>query len=280
MSNQQYIEIFNQKIQQFLVRFDAARRIYSDALNEDRCYHNGEFGRNREDACIALLKNTICTGFGISNGFVINHSGERTTECDIVIYNPQHHPLEDSSTGTQFFPAESVVAIGEVKSILNASKLYAALDKLSANKKIRDALNGAILRDVRTLQQVDMNTEAHHTTAPFTFLICEKIEGFNSDLPQKIATHYFNKNTSRYLQHNLILSLTDGLFTYDGAELSRIINEPVSSFPYPKLLKEEKAPQPICTSGDTNHNVMGFLINISNSLQNAHCFYPEPTKYL
>lgn len=280
MSNPQYIEIFSQKIHQFLSRFHAARRIYGDAHNDDKCYHNGEFGRSREDACINLLKNTICSSFGVSHGFVLNHSGGRTTQCDIVIHNPQHHPLEDSNTGTQFFTAESVVAIGEVKSILTPSKLYAALDKLAANKAIRDALNGPSLHDLRTRQLVDMNTEIHHTIAPFTFLICEKIEGFSNDFAQKICMHYSDKGTPRHLQHNLVISLADGVCTYDGAQVSKIIKESVGIFPYPKLKCEDEAPKPIALMGAPEDNVMAFLVNTSNSLQNAHYFYPEPTKYL
>lgn len=280
MSNQHYIEIVNQKIQHFLAKFEASRRIYGDSENDDKCYHKGEFGKSRESACIALLQNTICTSFEVSHGFILNHAGERTTECDIVIHNPENHPLEDSLTGAQFFTAESVVAIGEVKSILTTSMLFVALDKLAANKKIRDALNGLTEHDARTHQPVEIDTVAHHTIAPFTFLICEKIEGFNDRLAENIEANYDRKNIPRHLRHNLVVSIADGICTYDGEQVSKIIGESVGIFPYPKLKSETDPPRPIVLKGSPTKNVSGLLVNTSNSLQNAHCFYPEPTKYL
>jgi hypothetical protein len=280
MSNPQYIAIFNQKIEQFTRSFEVTREIYSDELRNNRCFHNGEFGRSREDACLALLMNTICTNFNVSNGFVINHDGGRTTQCDIVIYDPKHHPIKDSSTGTQFFPAETVAAIGEVKSCLDVSSLCDALAKLAKNKAIRDALNGATLCDTIKNQPVTIDTRVHHTTAPFTFLICEQIERCSDNIAERIGKCYADHDIPRYLQHNLILSIKDGLFTYRGDEVSRIIGEQVGFFPYPKLQHEQEAPAAVFLPGDAMQNVRGFLISVSNSLENAHCFYPEPTKYL
>jgi hypothetical protein len=280
MSNPQYIAIFNQKIERFIRSFEVTREIYSDELQNNKCYHNGEFGKSRENACVALLANTICTNFNISNGFVVNYDGGRTTQCDVVIYDPRHHPIQDSSTGTQFFPAESVAAIGEVKSCLDTSSLCTALVKLANNKGIRDALNGTTLCDTMKNQQVSVDTRVHNTTAPFTFLICEQIEGCGENLASRIANYYVDHDVPRYLQHNLILSIKDGLFTYCGDEVSRIIGERVGFFPYPKLKHEQAASTPVFIPGDTVLNVRGFLISVSNSLENAHCFYPEPTKYL
>ncbi len=280
MSNQQYIEIVTQKVTTFLSRFDATRRIYGDALNNDECYHNGEFGRSREDACSSLLKDTICSAFGVSRGFVLNCNDQRTTECDIVIHNPLYHPLHDPSTGTDFFAAESVVAIGEIKSVLTRTKLKSALGKLSENKKIRNSLNGLSARDVRSFQAVNINTEVHHTLAPFTFLVCEKIDRFDDGIAHELGKYYDDAAIPGYLRHNLILSIRDGLLTYDGSELSQIIGEQVRVFPYPKLMKEKAPPVPITIRGEPVQNVLAFLINLSNSLENAHCFYPEPTKYL
>jgi hypothetical protein len=163
MANQQYREIVVTRVTGFLSRFESTRRFYSDDLNKDSCYHSGEFGRSREDACISLLETTICSAFGVSRGFVLNYADQRTTECDVIIHNPLYHPLKDPTTGTNFFTAESVVAIGEVKSILTKSKLKKALQKLSANKRIRDCLKGRTARDVRTFQLVRTDTKAHHT---------------------------------------------------------------------------------------------------------------------
>ena len=280
MSNPQYIAIFTQKIEQFIRSFEVTREIYSEELQNNRLFHNGEFGKSREDACVSLLANTICTNFSLSNGFVINYDEGRTTQCDVVIYDPKHHPIQDSSTGTQFFPAESVAAIGEVKSRLDVSSLCGALTKLAKNKAIRDTLNGATLRDTIKNQSVAVDTRTHHTTAPFTFLICEEIERPGDNLAARIAKYYVDHDIPRYLQHNLILSINDGLFTYSGDEVSGIIGERVGFFPYPKLQNEQKAPEPIFIPGDAVRNVREFLISVSNSLENAHCFYPEPTKYL
>ena len=280
MANQQFIAIYNQKIESFLRVFKATKDIYRDDLHHNTYFHNGEFGKMREEACIKLLRNTVCTNFMVSNGFVLNHDGGRTSQCDIIIYDPQHRAIYDADTGTQFFPAETVASLGEVKSCLNFSKLCEALEKLARNKAIRDPLNGVKLKDTIQRVVVQVDTISHHTVAPFTFLICDRIDGDIEKLPEKISGFYLDKSIPRYLHHNLILSLDDGVFTYSGDELSKIIGQTVQSFPYPKLMKEEKAPAPLIQRGDQISNIRNFLINLSNSLENSHCFYPEPTRYL
>ncbi len=98
--------------------------------------HNLTSGEARERVLITLLKKYLPSRMGIDSGFVIDALGGESKQIDVVIY--------DKTVGTifevaevKFFPCESVIAVGEVKSdIASSEKLADALEKISSVKAL------------------------------------------------------------------------------------------------------------------------------------------------
>ena len=127
MPNSIYNEIVSSRYRTFLDSFYSTRKWFEDELANNRLYHAGEFGTARETIVRNLISSVLGVRFNVGHGFVLNPEDGRTTQCDVVIYDPSFEPLVDEMSGIRFYSAESVIAIGEVKSVLDKYKLRDAL---------------------------------------------------------------------------------------------------------------------------------------------------------
>src|SRR5918998_5104088 len=98
--------------------------------DSNKLIHPGEFGGLRESLLRDLLKNFLPEEYGVSQGFVISPDGEISNQCDVIVYSRRYTPLIRTPEHQRFFPVESVVAVGEVKSIVDSNTLRDALIKL------------------------------------------------------------------------------------------------------------------------------------------------------
>lgn len=138
MSNYYINTIINKEIIGFIDAYSNwAPALYKG--RETNTLHPGEYGTYREILIRELLKNIIPGQFKVGEGFILNpndEAGDVSTQCDVIIYADSYTPFIDKGY-ENFFPVETVVSIGEVKSDLTFSTLTAALVKLAKNKKIR-----------------------------------------------------------------------------------------------------------------------------------------------
>lgn len=190
--------------------YETSKRLFWNAEN-NRLFHPGEYGGYRERLVHRMLRPFVPGKFDIRSGFVINSANEISTQCDVVIFDRDRTPIIDGFNEQSFYPVETVAVVGEVKSDINsAAELNGYLEKLAEVKKLRD--------DIRFPKPYfrAFNGEFNLVSFPydnvFTFLICNKMN-FNLDR-NPIAYEC----EPRY-KHNLILSLHDGLFTYDSNDL-------------------------------------------------------------
>ncbi|WP_291276097.1 DUF6602 domain-containing protein [Flavobacterium sp.] len=218
MPNRIFTKLVEEKIEIFKRAFSNAKEIFYDA-NTGKLIHPGEFGVYREKAVIDFLKSFIPNKFQIDSGFVLNNNDEVSHQCDLIIFDSILTPNINSSNNQRFFPIETVVAAGEVKSVINSiDELKKALMKLSNIKIMRERIVEPFVN-----QQVVMGykKEFHPDINPYdqlcTFLICEK---FGFDIKDKFPSpedaifYLYNElGVSRY-KHNFILSIEDGLFLY------------------------------------------------------------------
>lgn len=71
--------------------------------------------------------------YDIGDWFIITSKDTVSTQCDIVIYDNNTIPLiQDNSV--KFFPVETVVGIGEIKSSLNKTQFKETLQKWQKTK--------------------------------------------------------------------------------------------------------------------------------------------------
>ncbi len=98
--------------------------------------HPGELGVAREEIIRRFLRAYLPARFEISTGFVFDSKGNVSKQLDIVIANALVCPRFETAGGTRFYPCESVVAVGQVKSSLTRdAELRSALANLESVKE-------------------------------------------------------------------------------------------------------------------------------------------------
>lgn len=274
--NQIYKKLLKNKIEQFITDFKSSNELFESLDKRNKLFHPGEFGLFRENICDGLIKFTIPNKYNTGTGFLINSFDEISTQCDIVIYDLNNTPLIQDSSNNRFFPVESVIGIGEIKSKLTIKKLCEALVKLSKNKSIKK------INNILCVNKPDKNTfdpKANSFDTIFSFLICDEIENFDYEkITQEMNIIYEENNIEYEFRHNFILSISDGVFMYRNqfADLSYAV--PQNQLMYFSKFFEKEFQNSFVNKGDIE-NVTIFLTSLSNFLANVNIFYPEPNAY-
>lgn len=202
MTNRIFNQILETKIRTFLSSFvDDAESIFYD---RDRLIHPGEYGLYRERLVKNLLSSIVPQQYQIADGFLISGNDVVSSQCDVVIYDPAAAPILRDDT-SQFFPIESVFAVGEVKSTLSKAQFVEAVRKLAEVKMIGDDLDG----------RQDEGNKAFSVRQPErnqigSFLICKKLQFDPMDL------HLIELYGGCLHHHhaNAILSIEDGIILH------------------------------------------------------------------
>ncbi|MCP4178793.1 MAG: hypothetical protein GY756_13595 [bacterium] len=141
MSNKILQELTAQNIENLKLSFSTSKRVFFDN-EKKKIFHAGEYGLFRERAVIELLRLFTPQKFGIGTGFVITDQGDISTQCDIVVYDLTKTPNIVTDSHQSFFPIETVVAVGEVKSdIKSKNELNNHLEKLAKIKSYREKIS-------------------------------------------------------------------------------------------------------------------------------------------
>jgi len=91
--------------------------------------HPGEKGAAREDVLIEFLRDYLPDRIGVSSGFVVDHEGNVSPQCDVILFDKQSAPVFKISDTVRLLPAETVFETIEVKSSLDARELDDATSK-------------------------------------------------------------------------------------------------------------------------------------------------------
>jgi len=105
--------------------------------------HMGERGGEREQGLKSFLEAYLPSRYVVSNGEIVDDSGQTSRQCDLVIYDPTNCPLLLAGKNYRVFPAEPVFAVIEVKSVLTNSELEDAVEKIRSIKRLTRS-NGLI----------------------------------------------------------------------------------------------------------------------------------------
>ena len=273
MGNKTFKSLLNLKVEQFKRSFSYYSPEFFKDLNVN-IYHPGEYGSYRENVIKPFLKIIMPQKYSIGSGFLINNKEGRSSQIDIVIYDSKVTPLIEDQQNV-FYPVETVVGIGEIKSTLSKKDFGEALRRLASNKELKSySYSSPILED----QQRHFNIN-HPYDQLFSFLICEKLDfdykniDFNTIYESSLPSH---------ARHNIILSVQDGLFLY------KLKDDEKRYWPYPIGIKKEL--------GIKNETLNHFVNKNDDDLENAHfeafsvyffqaisskrVFFPEMATYL
>ena len=226
MANNHYENIFKHFKNTFESHFNYAEDLFSADSSSNKKIHNLEFGAYREKLVRGFLRAMVPNKLEISQGFLISRNERTSKQTDIVIYDRNNSPLIEDQLNNRFFPVESVVGIGEVKSIIYSKEdLKKILKTLAGNKYInRDKNTDYIV--YRENNDPERNYKMLKDK-PFSFLICKKFNFDTSNIENEIENFYGDIDIR--LWHNFIFSIEDGFIGFQNPDTKNIAWTPTGS---------------------------------------------------
>lgn len=179
-------------------------------LAERMVEHPGELGIGREEIIRRFLRAYLPTRFDVSTGFVFDSRGNVSKQIDIVIANALACPRFETTGGTRFYPCESVVAVGQIKSSLTSdSELQNALANLESVKELDRSASGRAF-DINYGEMIDHRNNYLHQI--FTFLLISGNALKGRTMHERIMRHVLE--TAPHVWTNIILALDQYLVTF------------------------------------------------------------------
>lgn len=175
-------------------------------------------GVARENAVRSKLRQILPGKVDIGTGFVIDSFGYTSKQTDIVIIEKDICPIFsiNGTPETTYYPCESVLAVGEIKSILDTDDIVDAFGKIESVKKcqryIKDSINWRKYFSTFTTLGAESeryNQQSHPKDQIYGFVLCQSlgltIPTFLERCKEEI------KIREPYLLPDLFVSLNDGL---------------------------------------------------------------------
>lgn len=271
MSSRIFQALLIDRIENLARSFKTSKEVFWDD-EKKKLIHPGEYGEYREKAVIELLESFIPQNLKISEGFIISSNGNVSTQCDIVIYDPYSCPKLTDSAHQKFFPVESVIAIGEIKSdITTLPKLQVALDKLSKIKKMREDILAP--RPYRNIREEAFMPQEKEFDQIFSFLLCKKLP----PMPPN-GFPYSDEIEPRH-KHNMIIDIESGHACYQHTYTENNQEQNIDSY-YPQVHKTIN--KQIWRGRDTTKlpsNFGIFLTGLFNHCQTVTLLELDPVHY-
>src|SRR3990172_8152705 len=70
--------------------------------------HPGVKGAAREDVLVEFLKDYLPGRIGVSSGFIVDHNGNLSPQCDVILFDKPSAPVFKISDTVRILPAETV----------------------------------------------------------------------------------------------------------------------------------------------------------------------------
>ena len=93
-------------------------------------------GAAREQEVRSKLEAILPGGVGVGTGCVIDHEGNVSSQIDVVLYEQQFCPIFKPADDFSYFPCESVIAVGEIKSTIGKKELGDIYEKVASVRKL------------------------------------------------------------------------------------------------------------------------------------------------
>ena len=161
------------------------------------------------------------TKVAIASGCVIDSFGATSSQADVVVHERDNCPVFSINGAPEatYIPCEGAVAVGEIKSTLNAKELKDSVAKLQKVKELKRAIHdrtcfrqygtGLIMQGAESEAYNPANNVSDQT---YTFVLCQ-----NFGISQETLTkHYagFCGEKEAHLAPNIVLSLAEGIMMF------------------------------------------------------------------
>ncbi len=193
-------------------------------------------GSARENAVRLKLEKIFPQSVGVSTGCVIDVENHTSKQTDIILYEKDICPIFsiNDTPETSFYPCESVIAVGEVKSTIDTNDLLDAFSKIESVKKLkRFGKDSRCFRKYCTrvilygTEEEGYNQLVKPLDQVYGFIICEKISLKTETFLAKCAQEI--KKRPPYLVPNIIVSLHDGVLIYLDSINKRACSSPTDA---------------------------------------------------
>jgi len=185
--------------------------------------HPGEVGTGRENVLKSILTKYIPKRYAIDSGFVIDALNGKSEQMDIVIYEANYTPVFEIVEGNRFFPCETVVAVGQVRTTIGSRKaLKKCLNNIKSVKELDRSNKGTALPitgpGISATDLVHFNPSKEFRDQIFGFIFC------SSSISACLMVDElkeFNKQNEPRLWTNLIVNYRNFLIEYENEHLTQ-----------------------------------------------------------
>lgn len=182
--------------------------------------HQGVKGTGNELVLIEMLKKFIPKKYGIGSGVVIDHKGNQSKQCDIIIYDNHHSPEILSISNSKFYPIELVYAVIEVKTKLTSSKANEAIENINSVWALNQIMDRFRIYPTDPVEKIKGDTLFFETISPRRPL--GMVFGYKSGT-NKISTfhNWFSKIDKSKKHPDRVCSLDQGILALTSKNLSK-----------------------------------------------------------
>ena len=94
-------------------------------------------GDAKEKSVIERLDQILPVGIGVGSGFVFDSYGKTSQQMDVVLFEKDICPRFSYSESATYYPCESVIAAGEIKSAIGKAELSDVFSKTKSVKSLK-----------------------------------------------------------------------------------------------------------------------------------------------
>ena len=188
--------------------------------------HPHAVGGGREQSARTKLKSILPAGIGVGSGFVIDSFGNTSQQCDIILYEENFAMkfIVNGDYTNTYYNCESVIAVGEIKSVASMTEVKDAIDKLAKIKRLkrynndgyntRNYLSATAIRNSLKNDKLEYNSDNDTHSQIFTFLMCQKLEAKTDSI-----VNYMKEACEKECEYiNKILSTEGAYLSYLDTE--------------------------------------------------------------
>ena len=96
----------------------------------------GLIGQARERAVRTNLESILPGGVGVGTGCVIDSEGNASQQIDVILYEEQFCPVFNVAEDVGYYPCESVIAVGSIKSVIGKKELGEIYSNISSVRRL------------------------------------------------------------------------------------------------------------------------------------------------
>jgi hypothetical protein len=233
--------------------------------------HPGEVGTGRENVLKTILTKYLPKRYAVDSGFVIDALGNQSKQIDIIIFEANYTPIFEVVEGKRFFPCETVVAVGQVRtSVGSTGQMQECLENIKSVKVLDRSNRGnnqLITGPGISITGMKFNPQEEYRDQIFGFIFCSSSMK-KDNIVQAMKT--FNKLNERRFWTNLFVNYNEFLIEYLEEEEERefLSENPMKASHIALIERTEKS------------DILGLFIGMLHLfLNHAHIARPNMLSY-